>query len=428
MGVRELLLDDRSLELDEYEYWSEELRSDDYDTSLADYMDKESVECVNHQLHDLDNDDHVDNLIHIDFQSRVRVEPDYSNLIHSMNQHSDKMAKINNLEHDLLISPKRVITADTYRRFNHFINDIQSQDDWKYMSVKSYNKKMYNWFRDAEVEYGFNYRRGNNLRNRRGYLQNPNYRRFPRVISHGLRTSINVIDSERLTLMNEYLSFLSQCKSFVTTSNGEYISRLSVKMNQTEPINGRLYIHPIQNISGIERKLLMIDGKRIVEEDFTSLHPSLLYLITTGYTPDHDIYKLDGVPRYLSKTILLISINAKNEISALNAIINSKAMIKYRRETGCSKKDSIPFAKKALEDMKRNNAPINQYFFSNAGVKLMYLDSLICLRVITRYIRKTQKLILPVHDSFIVEHTDQELIKVMMEEEKNAVVRSIKSL
>ena len=63
------------------------------------------------------------------------------------------------------------------------------------------------------------------------------------------------------------------------------------------------------------RKRIMIGGEPVVEIDFKTLHPAILYAQADARLPA-DAYAVDGWPRALVKVALLVLINARNRASA----------------------------------------------------------------------------------------------------------------
>ena len=153
---------------------------------------------------------------------------------------------------------------------------------------------------------------------------------------------------------------------------------------------GRFYGGWWQNIPKQYRHLITIDGKRTIEADFSSLHPSILYA-QQEIEPPQDAYSniLPHLPRDVAK-------------KAFNAMINAEVpMLAQPRGMKLSSygyrwQDVV----KAMFDRHR---AIKDAFFSGAGKYLQRIDSDLAERTMLSFMDyATPVTILPVHDSFIM--------------------------
>ena len=180
--------------------------------------------------------------------------------------------------------------------------------------------------------------------------------------------------------------------------------------NDTEfSLGGRFYHGWWQYLPRIYRPYITINHQVVAELDYKHLHPSLIYS-KIGYTelpPDFDSYTLDiddFGPRqrdYL-KQVFQCLINTDSEESALRAI----------RSKGLSA--IFPFGSDELMHllMEKHN-PIRAMFFdSSLGKKLQRIDSDIAEYCMLEMLRSHKTIVLPVHDSFIVQ---QDMITVLQE-------------
>lgn len=219
-----------------------------------------------------------------------------------------------------------------------------------------------------------------------------------------------------------------------------------------------------QALSENERKHLTIDGKPVVELDYSGLHPRLLYAME-GIQYDQDPYQAisnEPIHRPLLKKVLLILLNTKNGKwittrngrkywrsgyqlagNGVNGLINSfgtnrsNIMEKTLEYIGFPnafiddfinemEDEFIEVYKKTLKDefggstgkyiinaFLKAHYPISHYFFQDTGLKVMNLDSRIAIDIIN-YFTKQNKNILAIHDSFIVkEKYKKELYEIM---------------
>jgi len=174
-----------------------------------------------------------------------------------------------------------------------------------------------------------------------------------------------------------------------------------------------------QQFSKIQRTQIRIDGERVVERDFASLHIHLLYA-REGLQLEKDGYGfLPKEFRKVAKKFMLALLNAESERDALGA------MYKLRYELLCcgaarSEDDNalliqlnqVDF-KNALKLVQEYHHPIRKYFCSGVGLRLQNQDAKIALELVHSFILQGVP-VLPVHDSFIIPQSrDTELQEAM---------------
>jgi hypothetical protein len=144
--------------------------------------------------------------------------------------------------------------------------------------------------------------------------------------------------------------------------------------------------------------------------DYSSIHIHLLYaeLQQACLMEDHYVFgKLTKDFRPITKTIVMIMINAKTEASALTAIKKQGLF-----DGGYPK--GVNSTEEYLEEIRLYHQPIEQYFSSGMGVKLQYKDSQIAEGIMLEMLPES---CLPVHDSFIVKETLKERLEEVMNEQ-----------
>jgi hypothetical protein len=163
---------------------------------------------------------------------------------------------------------------------------------------------------------------------------------------------------------------------------------------------GRFYC-PLQNLPGVIRSEILIDGEPVVELDFSGLHIRMLYN-KNGLPLTDDPYLLPGYERRRDdvKTANLIAINASNRYKAAGAIKN----------------EGILDAEELLRIFGKSHPKISDYFFSGEGVRLQYQDSRIAERVMLTFSEIGETCIC-VHDSFIVKASLEDFLRAVMEVE-----------
>jgi hypothetical protein len=163
--------------------------------------------------------------------------------------------------------------------------------------------------------------------------------------------------------------------------------------------HGRFYC-PAQNIPGSARLLMTLSGAQVVELDFQSMHPALAYS-RCGAIMDGDPY--DGIPGFTRKQAkigLLTALNARSIEAAIASLTDNR-----QRKRVCATRGE---AQRLLEALRVRHAPIAKMLCSDAGMRLMNIDSRIMMTATDRLIAKGIEAI-PVHDSIVVaEHHEGE--------------------
>jgi hypothetical protein len=115
--------------------------------------------------------------------------------------------------------------------------------------------------------------------------------------------------------------------------------------------------------------------------------------------PD-DAYDLLNFPRDDQKEAILTILNAKSDTAAV-------ASLRYDK--------GIKNAKQLCNALKKRHAPISKYFFKGEGLKLQCLDSQVAEAIMLKALDRGV-VVLPIHDSFIIEKKNEDVLKVLMSE------------
>ena len=174
---------------------------------------------------------------------------------------------------------------------------------------------------------------------------------------------------------------------------------------------GRMYADggSWQTMSKIDRLKIIIANEPVVEVDYTTLHPALLYAEVVKYTPA-DTYLIGDWPRKLTKVALNTLINAPNIHSARLAIAHSEPM-KEIAEPGSQ--EAIGAASKLIQAIKRVHWPIAEFFHTGKGLELQRRDSDMAVKVML-ILRMAGIAVLPIHDSFLVPESKADFLEEMM--------------
>jgi hypothetical protein len=149
--------------------------------------------------------------------------------------------------------------------------------------------------------------------------------------------------------------------------------------------HGRAYAW-FQNIPREVRGGLLINGETTAEADYAALHASILYC-EEGIRFSGDPYDVDNFPRHLVKLGFNIAVNTDSRRSAVCSIAENA-------------KISLVDAAELLGAIENRHKPISGAFCSDAGVRLMRIDSELILRAL-RASNDDGFGALPIHDALI---------------------------
>jgi hypothetical protein len=195
--------------------------------------------------------------------------------------------------------------------------------------------------------------------------------------------------------------------------------------------HGRIYTgrYGHQALKRAERATIRIDGRPSVELDYSGLHPRLAYHLE-GVDYRDDPYALWGnatTPqmRLMAKVMVNALLNATDEGAAVSAC--NLAMSVYapggNHKSGKALSDAVRLRKAAKESdltfkgivplALSHHARIARHFGTDAGLRLMRIDSRIALAVLHRFATKGVAC-LGVHDSFIVARRHEATLRRVM--------------
>nr|WP_319396329.1 hypothetical protein [uncultured Desulfobacter sp.] len=196
-----------------------------------------------------------------------------------------------------------------------------------------------------------------------------------------------------------------------TTINFNHIFTRRIFNNGSWSQGGRFYGGWWQRLPKEMRKQILIEGKSVIEIDFSGLHIVLLYALEgIDYWKDigKDPYEVTSLKkdypkqykriRKLFKDIFLVSINARSKTAAIKAIQTdvNRNPHKYPWKPQISSK----IISMVVDHFQAMHSPIAEYICSGYGVKLQNMDSKIAESVINE-MTKMGAPVLCIHDSFI---------------------------
>lgn len=172
---------------------------------------------------------------------------------------------------------------------------------------------------------------------------------------------------------------------------------------------GRFYAvgNSWQNLKRTARHDVKIAGETVVELDFKTLHPAMLYA-QVGATPPEDCYDIPPWERDLVKIGLLTLINAETDRSARESIAHKQFAHLPDQERRAA-------AHALMKAIKARHRPIAHLFHQDAGARLMKRDSDMAEQMIMAMLAKGVT-VLPVHDSFLVQESKADLLMAAMME------------
>ena len=171
--------------------------------------------------------------------------------------------------------------------------------------------------------------------------------------------------------------------------------------NGTFTDGGRFYGGWWQGVPSTLRKRIVINWYPTAELDYSNMQIAMLYA-DAGLELEGDAYAIEGIPgsyRKLIKRTLLQIINAERRMRA-------------------PRHDELPEGwswQELQEAIRERHRPIAGHFNSGIGVKLQRRDADVAEAVMLRMMEDGH-LVLPIHDSFIVEDGYQNRLKEVMVE------------
>jgi len=228
-----------------------------------------------------------------------------------------------------------------------------------------------------------------------------------------------------------------------------------IKLKRNKKVNGYLELHPA-NFKNIEyyrvfndgsfelggrfygtwwvtlnkdiRRRITLNDEKTVELDYSSLGIHLLYSQENlNYydlnDPGSDPYTLKGVDtneREVNKKIITFALNMSPKDKRRKFVRTVRKKIRKTNDErgvlGIKKLLNVPTGKeihRRIKIFEEENDPIKHYLFTKVGTQLQFKDSCIAESVIERMVSMRIP-ILVVHDSFIVQYRNKELLHKLM--------------
>lgn len=188
-------------------------------------------------------------------------------------------------------------------------------------------------------------------------------------------------------------------------------------------LGGRFYGGWWQNIPKGYRRYITINGCQTVEVDFSTLHPTLLFL-ENNLDPPADFYdlglKTQGKPRF-EPDAEKYEIKRKIIKGFANALINDERGIHKLEEDDVK---SLGMGSAELKDLLIKTHPVfAKAIKSDAGVRYQFIDSRIAELVMMKLLQQNI-VCLCVHDSFVVIDAFKDKLLIAMKEAFAEVVKA----
>lgn len=201
-----------------------------------------------------------------------------------------------------------------------------------------------------------------------------------------------------------YNKLIARAKIFL---NGEEIPIPIVQRvfnNSSFHQGGRFYGGRWQECNSNYRKKITINGHTTEEQDYSCFHLRMLYHMES-INPENNLYSLDSYPRNHVKQAINIALNCSSRSQTKHAVLKE-----LRKNDNSIQMDYVD---KLIQLVIQKHGPVSQFFFTGTWAELQYYDSCITRDILNEFTNSGQ-IVLPVHDSYIVETKNSEQLKQLM--------------
>jgi len=173
---------------------------------------------------------------------------------------------------------------------------------------------------------------------------------------------------------------------------------------------GRFYGGWWQNIPREYRRYMVVNGKQMVELDYSNQHPSILYA-QAGASRPADCYTNVINPHNLPHGIMAKDVRDMVK-AAFNAMLNSPKPLVQAPSGVQPSRFGLKWADVSQAIMAFHE-PIAHHFYTGIGLRLQRLDSDIAEKVLLHF-TQSEIAILPLHDSFLMHHGYENSLEPVM--------------
>ena len=174
---------------------------------------------------------------------------------------------------------------------------------------------------------------------------------------------------------------------------------------------GRFYGGWWQNIPKEYRRHLAVNGKQMVELDYSNQHPSILYAQAGAIRPADcyaDVISSSFLQKGVTRNDLRSAVKA-----AFNAMLNSPRPLRQPPKGVKPSRFGLTW-RELSEAIMIFHEPIAHHFYTGVGLRLQRLDSDIAEKVLLHF-AENNIAVLPLHDSFLMHHGYEATLAPVME-------------
>lgn len=223
------------------------------------------------------------------------------------------------------------------------------------------------------------------------------------------------ITYKRRETLKEYNEFLNSNRKHITILEHPVSEPIHMRCIFTDNLGrgGRVYGGLWQNTKKLDRKGITLYRQETVEVDIRNCSLSMAMHLS-GYEIEGDLYDIQGYPRELVKQAIqtMFNISARSDKDGINRTADS---------LGQSTGEDKAYLKQMVRVIHEHYSHLSDWFFTGQGLMLQFYDSEVCFRVIEEFIRR-RRIVLTIHDSFIVAKEDQGLLEETLRESYQYVI------
>ena len=330
-------------------------------------------------------------------------------------------------EVSITINNKEFVKYDDYVILSAGENDFDVKSKQVIYVGYGINDSIYSDYENVDVKNKIVIAIKGEPKNEEGNYSKPNGKRRRKFIEYNdtdfTKDVRNDLEAYNRLLQETYIDIATLDEPFVIRTKKDG-STQRIKIDQSKKFvrrifsrgdwkyNGRFYGGFWQQVGSEYRKDIYINGSPTVEVDYKGLHAAILSA-EKGIVYGGDRYELGSAvcpkldkqqQRKAVKLLVLAAINAKDRSSAFGAF-------RQAQPTGSVEKtlthDELGLL---LDTFLKQHPYLEDGICSDQGIRLMNVDSHITNFIIKEFVTR-QKPILSVHDSYIVDTRDVELLR-----------------
>lgn len=223
------------------------------------------------------------------------------------------------------------------------------------------------------------------------------------------------ITYKRRETLKAYNELLNSNRKHIAILNQPIAELIHMRCIFTENLGrgGRVYGGLWQNTKKHDRKGITLYGQETAEVDIRNCSLSMAMHLE-GYEIEGDLYDIQGYPREIVKQAVQIMLNvvARSDKDGIERTAKSLADATGEDKTSL---------KQMVGVIHEHYSYISRWFFTGQGLLLQFYDSEVCFRVIEEFITRG-RMVLTIHDSFIVAKEDQGLLMDILRDSYKYVI------